>query len=144
MMLFLRRSALLLFLLVVFTGKAFPQNVKLTIKITGIEEIKGKIQVGIYNVPEKFPKEGEQYKVLYLPVTSATVTQSIMLPPGNYAIALMHDEDADGECDMNFLGIPTEKYGFSNNVKPVLSAPSFEDAKFELKADKVIQIKLID
>jgi uncharacterized protein (DUF2141 family) len=100
--------------------------------------------VGIYNVPEKFPKEGEQYKVLYLPVTSATVTQSIMLPPGNYAIALMHDEDADGECDMNFLGIPTEKYGFSNNVKPVLSAPSFEDAKFELKADKVIQIKLID
>jgi uncharacterized protein (DUF2141 family) len=29
-------------------------------------------------------------------------------------------------------------------VKPVLSAPSFEDAKFELKADKVIQIKLID
>lgn len=119
------------------------QNANLTIKIAGIEKVVGKIQIGIYNDACKFPKEGEQYKVIIFSVTSKIMTYKIGLPVGSYAIALMHDEDADGECDKNFLGLPTEGYGFSNNVKPKLSAPSFDETKIELISDKIIQIDLI-
>jgi len=56
---------------------------------------------------------------------------------------LFHDEDSDGEMDKNFLGIPQEKYGFSNNVEPVISAPSFEETKINLTKNTSIEIKLI-
>jgi uncharacterized protein (DUF2141 family) len=43
----------------------------------------------------------------------------------------------------NFLGIPQEKFGFSNNVKPLFSAPSFADTKINLTKDMTTEIKLI-
>ena len=66
------------------------------------------------------------------------------LPNGEYAIALYHDVNADGICNLNLISIPKEPYGFSNNVKPVFSAPTFESTKFALNSDKTIQIDLID
>lgn len=52
------------------------------------------------------------------------------IPPGTYAMAVVHDENMNGKLDTNWLGIPTEGYGFSNNAKAVLSAPPFSDASF--------------
>jgi uncharacterized protein (DUF2141 family) len=48
------------------------------------------------------------------------------LPPGRYAVVLYHDENDNRRIDRNFLGIPREGYGFSNNIRPLLSAPTFE------------------
>jgi uncharacterized protein (DUF2141 family) len=52
------------------------------------------------------------------------------IPPGTYAMAVVHDENMNGKLDTNWFGVPTEGYGFSNNARGVLSAPSFSDAKF--------------
>lgn len=52
------------------------------------------------------------------------------IPPGRYALAIVHDENMNGKLDVNWLGIPTEGYGFSNDVKAVLSAPEFSAASF--------------
>ncbi len=52
------------------------------------------------------------------------------VPPGTYAIAAAHDENMNGKLDTNALGIPTEGYGFSNDAKGWLSAPSFSAASF--------------
>lgn len=52
------------------------------------------------------------------------------LPFGEYAIKLFHDENMDGELDTNFLGIPTEDYGFSNNVRGTFGPADYDDAKF--------------
>jgi uncharacterized protein (DUF2141 family) len=54
-----------------------------------------------------------------------------MLPHGEYAIAVFVDLNGNGKMDKNFLGIPKEQYGFSNNVMGRMAAPSFEQAKFE-------------
>jgi uncharacterized protein (DUF2141 family) len=56
------------------------------------------------------------------------------IPPGVYAVAVFHDENANGKLDKNFLGIPREGYGASNNVRPKMSAPAFKDAAFTVKA----------
>jgi len=52
------------------------------------------------------------------------------LPFGEYAIKLFHDENMNGELDSNFLGIPTEDYGFSNNVRGTFGPADYDDAKF--------------
>ena len=52
------------------------------------------------------------------------------IPRGTYALAVIHDENMNGELDANWLGIPTEGYGFSNDAIALLGAPSFSAASF--------------
>ena len=65
-----------------------------------------------------------------------------MLPHGEYAIAVFVDLNGNGKMDKNFLGIPKEQYGFSNNVMGTMAAPSFEQAKFEVKGPTIHNIIL--
>ena len=44
--------------------------------------------------------------------------------------------------DKNFIGIPKEQYGFSNNAMGRMSAPSFEQAKFKVSGPTTHDIKL--
>jgi uncharacterized protein (DUF2141 family) len=50
------------------------------------------------------------------------------IPPGTYAIAVIHDENSHGKLDTNRLGVPTEGYGFSGDAGALLGAPSFSAA----------------
>jgi uncharacterized protein (DUF2141 family) len=53
------------------------------------------------------------------------------IPPGTYALAVIHDENMDGKLAVNALGVPTEGYGFSNDAKAWFAAPSFSAASFK-------------
>ena len=66
----------------------------------------------------------------------------IDLPEGIYAIALFVDANKNLKIDKNFLGIPKEQFGFSNNAMGKLSAPSFEQAKFKVEGNTLQNIKL--
>jgi len=48
---------------------------------------------------------------------------------GQYAIKVFHDENANGELDINFLGIPKESYGFSNHARGRFGPPPFAEAR---------------
>ncbi len=116
----------------------------LQLKITNIKEIKGQIIVNIFDKAENFPLEGKEFKTITIPVEDYSLNvQKIHLPKGEYAIALLHDENSDGECNFNWIGIPTEGYGFSQNVKPIISAPSFDETKFEMIDKHSMEISLI-
>jgi uncharacterized protein (DUF2141 family) len=65
-----------------------------------------------------------------------------MLPYGEYAIAIFVDANRNGKMDKNFLGIPKEQYGFSNNVMGRMAAPSFEQAKFKVTGPTTQNITL--
>lgn len=52
------------------------------------------------------------------------------VPAGTYALVVLHDENMNGRVDSNWIGIPKEGYGFSNDARSSLSAPSFKDAGF--------------
>ena len=53
------------------------------------------------------------------------------IPPGRYALGVIHDENMNGKLDLNALGLPKEGYGFSNDAKGWFGAPSFEAASFQ-------------
>lgn len=58
------------------------------------------------------------------------------LKAGIYAISIFHDENDNGKLDTNFIGIPTEPYGFSNNAKGMFGPPDFKDCQVEVAAGK--------
>ncbi len=71
-------------------------------------------------------------------------TQAIFknLKSGKYAVRSYHDENNNKKMDTDFLGIPKESWGCSNNVRPPLSAPKFEDMIFVLEKDETITINM--
>lgn len=61
------------------------------------------------------------------------------LKEGTYAVAIIHDENGNGELDTNFLGIPVEGLGISNNPK-LYGKPRFDDGRFDLTGNRAITI----
>jgi uncharacterized protein (DUF2141 family) len=136
-------KSLLLFI-VILGSLAPPANPKLTIKISNIEKMKGSIIVGVFSGESTFLKEGAAFKNYTITVNKEVATLTITdLPKGEYAISMYHDENSDKKMNTNFIGIPKEAYGFSNNIIPRLSAPKYTDCKFNFSEDKTLQIKLI-
>ena len=132
-----------LIIILFFQANLIAQHSDLNVKITNIKEVKGHLEIGVYNNPELFPKVDKQYKVFYIKVTASNMNYTIKgLKHGQYALAIFHDLNSDTICNRNIMGVPTEKYGFSNNVRPFLSAPSFEDAAINLNSKKTIIIQL--
>lgn len=64
------------------------------------------------------------------------------LPAGDYAASAAHDQNDNGETDRNFVGMPTEPWAVSNNVRPSLRAPRFAEAAFTLAANETRRIEL--
>ncbi|MDY7394579.1 DUF2141 domain-containing protein [Aureibaculum sp. 2210JD6-5] len=118
-------------------------NPQLTIKIDNIKLLEGKIRIGVFNKSKNFLKREAAIKHYYITVNNTTETIEINdLPKGDYAFSMFHDENSDDEFNLNFLGIPKEPYGFSNNVKPKFSAPSYKDCLFSLEEDFVMEVTL--
>lgn len=56
---------------------------------------------------------------------------------GTYAVSASQDLNNNSELDNNFLGIPKEPWGTSNNIRPSFRAPTFTEAKFELTGESL-------
>ncbi|MGE0788795.1 MAG: DUF2141 domain-containing protein [Sandaracinaceae bacterium] len=52
-------------------------------------------------------------------------------PPAEYAVAVFHDENANNDLDRNFLGIPSEGTGASNDAYNMFGPPSYDNARFQ-------------
>ncbi|MDO5663986.1 MAG: DUF2141 domain-containing protein [Bacteroidia bacterium] len=138
------RKIVLLFclLLAAFSAQAITQ--KITIHVAGIKEAKGNILIGVYDDPKNFAKVGRQIKLISVPADSETIKVTITdLKEGEYAFTVLHDKNANGKCDYNLLGIPKESIAFSNNVKPKLKVPSFNDVKVDVTDGMILRIKLL-
>jgi uncharacterized protein (DUF2141 family) len=103
------------------------------VDILNIRNSTGTVACALFESPEGFPYEylRSATNVMVIKIRKAQARCDFVdVPPGTYAMAVVHDENMNGKLDTNWLGFPTEGYGFSNNAKAVLSAPSFSDASF--------------
>ncbi len=72
-----------------------------------------------------------------LTVQGGTMTTSFKnLAPGRYAVMVVQDLNGNGRVDTNFVGMPTEPYGASNNRLPRLSAPKYEEALVDVGSER--------
>ncbi len=66
------------------------------------------------------------------------------ISPGKYAIQFFHDENENQKMDFSLIGIPKEKFGSSNNVKPILGPPKFKKMLFNLTENKKVIMKPVN
>ena len=107
----------------------------LNVEITGIKNIQGSIMVAVYDSGEEFLGQNAVATAIF-EVTGKTVRGELEIPYGTYGISVFHDLDSNGELNTNFLGIPKEPIGFSNNSKVTFGPPSFKAASFDFSQDK--------
>lgn len=117
----------------------------LIINLEGVRNNTGVIRIAIFEKNKGFPDKAEMAvkHVSVMAKEGLTTVQIPDMPLGEYAISLLHDENANGKMDFNMFGIPIEGYGFSNNPRVILSAPSFNESKFSvLSANEVISVQI--
>ena len=102
---------------------------ELHVNVEGLRNSDGLVRLALYNLPESFPVSDKAYTFSNVPIPDKGLSVLFPdLPPGEYALALFHDEDGDNVFDKGFLGLPLEGFGFSNDATVFFSAPSFSAA----------------
>ncbi|MGA0557226.1 DUF2141 domain-containing protein [Larkinella sp. VNQ87] len=121
-----------------------PAESVLTVEIQNIKQPTGQLRIGLYTPCNDFPTGCQPASSQIVNVKANTVRVTFQVNPGDYAVALFHDVNGNGELDKKLFGIPKEPYGFSNNFRPKVSGPSFNDCRVSVQAaGKTISIKLI-
>jgi uncharacterized protein (DUF2141 family) len=103
------------------------------VKVLNIRNSTGTVDCALFDSPVGFPIEvlRSATNVMLIKVRNTQARCDFEdIPPGMYALAVIHDENGNGKLDTNWLGIPTEGYGFSNDARALLGAPSFSAASF--------------
>ena len=102
-----------------------------TVVVTDLASPQAVVKINFYNAPEKFLKDGQvALRMVVKPGGKNELSIPVELAPGEWAMALTQDLNNNNKLDKNFLGIPTEPFAFSNNVRPRFAAPKFQECKF--------------
>jgi len=105
----------------------------LTVVVTGLENDAGKVMIAVIDSAESYDKEDRAARsVAAVPSGGGATVTFEDLDYGTYAVKVFHDENVNGKLDTNFVGMPVERFGFSNNATGRFGPPDFADAKFDL------------
>jgi uncharacterized protein (DUF2141 family) len=123
----IKRLSLVFFCFVLSSLSLKSQNT-LTIEIRNLKNNKGKVFLELRDGKDRFVQG-----------VTATISNNHCvitiknLREGAYSFKFFHDENNNRELDTNWLGVPTEGFGFSNNVLGAFGPPAFEKTVFKLK-----------
>ncbi len=105
----------------------------LTLQITEVREANGNLMIAIVDSVDAFDDKAPPIASLILPARLGAVSFTTdALPAGDYAVRVMHDVNGNGKLDANFVGMPTEPYGFSNNASGSFGPPKWDAARFSV------------
>ena len=138
------KKLLLIFTIIfsaIFNTNAQEENFNLTVNISGLNSDKGTLLIALYNKKESFLKEHFKGDVITIKDKKSVIIFKD-LPKGEYAVSFVHDENNNNKMDTNMFKIPKEDYGCSNNARGFMGPPKYNDAKFQLTANKTIEIKI--
>ncbi len=132
---------LFLTLAIATTGFLSTQKADLTVEMQNFKNNTGLAKVGLYNSEGTFL--GATYKEIGSKIKDKKAVVVFKdLPLGEYAVSMYQDENLNGKMDKNFIGIPKEDYMASNNEKGSFGPPKYDKAKFIIKGNSKIVIKV--
>ena len=135
------------FLYLVAIGSAFAigsaHAQELVVKVSMVKSTQGEVGCALYSSAVGFPTDnGAMPSQWQAASTDGVVCRFTNIKPGPYAVAVSHDLNGNRRTDTNFLGMPKEDWGVSNNVRPNLRAPTFDEARFEVAATGVTSVEV--
>jgi uncharacterized protein (DUF2141 family) len=95
----------------------------------------GEVRCALYSSADGFPDIfTKAAKTTTAKITNQqAVCEFSAVVPGDYAISAFQDENSNGKLDRNFIGMPKEGVGASNDAKGSFGPPKFDDARFSYK-----------
>lgn len=116
--------------ILLFSVKAPDPGVK--ISVSSLRNNKGHVLVSLYKDGLGYPNDPSKAvrKAKLVIKDKEAWVLFTGLSSGKYAVAILHDENDDQKMNKNFLGLPKEGYGFSNNAMGAFGPPSFSKAAF--------------
>ena len=124
----LRCGGALAVMLLLGAGPA-PTGVDLTVE--NLRNARGILQLCVTSDASYFPDCKGDPSAISRSVAASEPSATFSLPPGRYAISLIHDENGNGKLDTT-LGIPREGFAFSRNPKIRFGPPRFDEASFQV------------
>lgn len=130
------------FALVLAAGGSPALAAELTVRASGTDLTTGEVGCALHARPDGFPMGQEGVRTLWVKPENGRATCTFKnVAPGTYAVAVSHDLNGNRKTDVSLLGIPTEAWGVSGNVRPTLRAPRFAEAAFSL-ADTRLSLEI--
>ena len=105
-----------------------------TVTINNVTSDTGELVLSVYDSKKTWLKKPVAQEVRD---AEDSVDIEIALPAGDYAFQVFHDLDGNGKMKTNFIGIPKEPTGVSNNAKGRFGPPKFKDAAVTVSAEPV-------
>lgn len=121
---------------------AAQQSATVSLAVTDLRSAQGQIIVCLFATRDRFPtcRQGDGVPRHVFPVTGAAMRVAVPLPrPGRYAVTVVHDEDRNGRLRQNFIGMPTEGVGVSNNPGGM---PRFVPSQVDLAAGSTLSVRM--
>jgi uncharacterized protein (DUF2141 family) len=116
-----------------------PQGGVIHVDIVGVRNNKGQVLCALYASADGFPKDS--HKAIRRDTSSISEKRGSCefsgIEPGTYAVSVFHDENSNGKLDTNFLGIPREGVGASNDARGHMGPPKFDAAKFQFAGGRL-------
>ncbi len=103
----------------------------LKVSVSGFDNDRGDMKIAIFNSADSYSKGPEGFRMAAVPIRGGRAEWTLNdLPFGDYAVKAYHDENGNGKLDKNAVGMPKEKYGFSNNARGSFGPPGYDKARF--------------
>lgn len=114
----------------------------INVSIINLRNNKGHVLISLFKDCEGYPDKPEKaFRKIRVDIKDQSASYVFShLPAGNYAIAILHDENDDLKMNTNFFGIPKEGYGFSNNVMGTFGPPSCSRAGFYYNSNSATEL----
>lgn len=121
------------------------QNAKIIINASNFKNSNGIAHFSLFNQSKGFPdKHKFAHVTASVPIIDnhASVTfENVSF--GEYAVSVLHDENNNYKMDVNFIGIPKEGFGISNNYKGEKNKPAYNKAKISLLGNMTVDINMV-
>jgi uncharacterized protein (DUF2141 family) len=129
-----------------FTSVNAQSPLTMTVTINNIKPDSGQVCFRVYSSEKGFPFSNKsEVKSGCLEKNSRIIKkQFVGLRPGKYAVTVIDDQNRDGKLNTDFLGIPQEGFGVSNNpiVSITTGAPKFSKASFSMQNNTIVNIQM--
>lgn len=115
------------------------QENQIRVEIVGLRNDKGQVLCALFSSAGDFPKRAD--KAVAHSTSTITNRRAVCefprVPPGTYAVSVIHDQNSNGKLDTNLMGIPREGVGASNDAKGHFGPPKFDAAAFRYSGGRL-------
>jgi uncharacterized protein (DUF2141 family) len=127
------------------THASVDETGTIAVQLTGFENDQGTVKLCVCRSEDEYTGKAKEFCTASTEIKNKKAQWIFEhMPYGSYSIKVFHDENGNSKLDKDILGVPTERYGFSNNARGRFGPPPFASAAFTLNSPQLkiaIEIK---